>query len=58
MEQFDVLHFFKDLPVFAWVILIILSIGILFALVRKLIKVALILAVLAAAAYFIGRYFH
>lgn len=56
MEQTDIFAFLKGLPVFAWVVIAILAIGVLFAIAKKLLKLAFILVVIGVVIYLVGRF--
>lgn len=56
MENSDLLGFLKGLPIFAWAVIGVLAVGILFAIAKKLLKLALLLAAAGAIVYLVGRY--
>ncbi|GAB1430946.1 hypothetical protein MASR2M18_17800 [Ignavibacteria bacterium] len=56
MENSDLLGFLKGLPIFAWAIIGVLAIGVLFAVAKKMLKSALLLAAAGAVVYLVGRY--
>jgi len=58
MEQSDIFAFLKGLPVFAWAIIALLAVGVMFAVAKKLLKVAFFLLLAGVVVYLVGRFLH
>ena len=55
MEESDLLSLLKGLPVFAWAIIALLAVGVIFSVAKKLFKFALLLALAGLLVYAVGR---